>query len=854
MPRLACFLHIKGMSSESASSGIAEATAPQGSLPTASLLFEHLFASAADAIALLDNRDRVLRVNAAFRTMFGYEECECVGKELNGLIVDPSFEDEASAVSGRVLGGERVRVESLRRTRDGELLHVEISGIPVHSESGQVGIFGVYRDITAQRNAEDLLRQSEQTYRAIVESLEVGYFELDQDGVLTFGNHALYRLLAVHLDAGRAVQGVEFIAPRCRFRALLRFRRLMHTGLSIPTFGFELVTADQSTRHVEVTLSPRRSGNDRVVGCRGVLRDVTQRVRTDRALAEAEAAYRLVAKNTGQLVYDYDLASGSIRWLGAVDEVLGCQPAAVDDIGIQEWEQRIHPEDRAQALQLLDQASRRGERYDVKYRFERLPGQFIVVWDRGSFLNDDAGRPTRLIGTMTDVTERIRMERKLEWQARHDALTGLYNRHRFQQAGEQLLARPAQEGSAHCLLYIDLDQFKLVNDNCGHHAGDDLLIQLANVLLSNVRESDLLARLGGDEFALLLGNCPLERAEQVAEKLLAKIEAFEFVWEGRRFRIGASLGLVAVRPGQTLTDALRLADQACYVAKENGRNQVHVQHATDPESHTHGRQAHAAQQVTEALDAGRFRLHYQRIQPLDSENTTGHIEILVRMLAHSGETIPPAEFIPAAERFNRIGRLDRWVISRTLSGMRQARKAGQLGPGDRVSINLSGATFGQPGFLDFVQRQFEHTGIDPNNICFEITESAAISRLVDALAFIRTVRAMGCRIWLDDFGSGFSSFGYLKTLPVDGLKIDGVLVRDLGRSALGQAMVRGIADVAHAAGLLSVAEHVERPAERDLLAEMGVDFIQGYLVHRPEPWPFDPANFEDGQDRPISSR
>ncbi|MFU8878437.1 MAG: EAL domain-containing protein, partial [Wenzhouxiangellaceae bacterium] len=737
-----------------------------------------------------------------------------------------------------------MRLESLRRTRDGELLHVEISGIPVHSESGQVGIFGVYRDITAQRNAEDLLRQSEQTYREIVESLEVGYFELDQDGVLTFGNQALYRLLGLHSSADKHIQGIEFIAPRCRFRALSRFRRLMHTGLSMPTFGFELITADRSSRHVEVTLSPRRSGKDRVVGCRGVLRDVTQRVRMDRALAEAEAAYRLVAKNTGQLVYDYHLASGKIRWLGAIDVVLGCPPHACDAIGIVDWERRIHREDRKATLKLLERARHGAAGYEAEYRFERTPGEFIMVSERGSFLTDADGNPHRMIGTMTDVTRRCQMERELEWQARHDALTGLYNRHRFQQAGEQMLARPTQEGSAHCLLYIDLDQFKLVNDTCGHHAGDDLLIQLANALLSNVRESDLLARLGGDEFALLLGNCPLERAEQVAEKLLAKIEAFEFLWEGRCFRIGASMGLVAVRPGQTLTDALRLADQACYVAKENGRNQVHVQSATDPETRIRGRQAHAAQQVTEALDGGRFRLHYQRIQPLDSENTTSHIEILVRMVGRAGEMIPPAEFIPAAERFNQIGRLDRWIISRTLSGMRQARQAGQLRPGDRVSINLSGATFGQPGFLDFVQRQFEHTGIDPKNICFEITESAAISRLADALAFVRTVRRMGCVICLDDFGSGFSSFGYLKTLPVDGLKIDGALVRDVGSCRLGTAMVRGIAEVAHAAGILCVAEQVETESDRELLASMGVDFIQGFLVHRPEPWPFDPANFE----------
>ncbi|MEX2497419.1 MAG: EAL domain-containing protein [Wenzhouxiangellaceae bacterium] len=827
-------------------------------LPAASLLFKRLFESATDAIVLLDNQDRVLRVNMAFTEMFGYAGSECIGHDLNGLIVDETFEDEASGISGRVRAGERVRQESLRRNRDGELLHVEISGIPVHSESGQVGVFGIYRDITAQRNAEDLLRQSEGTYRDIVESLDDGYFELDQNGVLTFGNRALFRMLELDASPEGAVQALDFVACRSRCKIMLRFGRLLRSGNPCPAFGFELLAADGAARHAEVTMSPLCSNNGGVAGCRGVIRDATQRVRMDQALADAEAAYRLVALNTGQLVYDYDLSSGNIRWLGAIHAVLGCRPEATANIDIDEWARRIHPEDLEPALKLLERERRRGGHYESEYRFERTPGEFIVVSDRGSFLSDADGRPCRMIGTMTDVTERCRMERELEWQARHDALTGLYNRHKFQEDGEKLLARPASEGAGHCLLYIDLDQFKLVNDNCGHHAGDDLLRQLADLLKSSVRGTDLLARLGGDEFALLLGNCPLERAEQVAAKLIARIEAFAFVWEGRRFQLGASMGLVSIPPGQTLTDALRMADQACYIAKENGRNQVHVHQCADLEKHGHGRQVNAAQAVTEALAEDRFRLYYQRIEPLVDDESSSHIEILLRMVGRSGEIIPPVEFIPAAERFNQIARLDRWVISRTLSGMQRARDAGQLRPDDRVSINLSGATFGQPQFLEFVQQQFEQTGIDPKNVCFEITESSTISRLSDALVFMRTVREMGCVICLDDFGSGFSSFGYLQMLPVDGLKIDGSLVRGIGSNAVGQAMVRGIAGVAHAAGILCVAEQVENQSDCDLLSGMGVDYIQGYLVHRPEPWRFDPgiAGEDPGedQDSPTNSR
>lgn len=710
--------------------GIESVNLPVAALP-APMLFEHLFDAAADAIVLVDNRDRVVRINPAFERMFGYRAEECEGRSLNKLIVEPGLEQEASAISGQVLTGKSVRVESLRRTRDGKTLHVEISGVPIHSQAGQVGIFGIYRD-------------------------------------------------------------------------------------------------------------------------------VTERVATTRALQDAETAYRVMAQNTGQLVYDFDLRTGAIRWHGAVEAVLGCSPAATAAIDIHEWERRIHPDDRKHAVALLERAQEKGERYRAEYRFHRTDGATAIVSDSGSFLLDGDGNAVRMIGTMTDITERRRIERRVRWQARHDPLTGLYNRHKFQADGEALLAEPPgrddRPGDGHCLLYIDLDQFKIINDTCGHPAGDDLLRQVAELLGASVRRSDLLARLGGDEFALLLRDCPPSRAEKVAESLITNIEGHPFTWEGHRFQIGASVGLVAIEPGRTLKDALRRADQACYIAKEKGRNQVHIYRDNDAHSRAHGSQVRAALEVADALDEDRFRLYFQNIRLLGREDPGRHCEILVRMLGRDGRMIPPGEFIPGAERFNRITRLDRWVVAQTLAGLARARTAGCLGGRDRISINLSGATFGQPQFLDFVQEQFAQTGVDPANVCFEITESSAISRLSDALAFIRTVRAMGCSICLDDFGSGFSSFGYLKMLPVDGLKIDGTLVRGIDESPLGRAMVRGIIEIAHAGGIPCVAEQVESAAHRDLLLDMGVDYIQGFLIHRPEPWPFGPGAHATGDATDISSR
>jgi diguanylate cyclase (GGDEF)-like protein len=426
-------------------------------------------------------------------------------------------------------------------------------------------------------------------------------------------------------------------------------------------------------------------------------------------------------------------------------------------------------------------------------------------------------------------------EATIRHMAFHDALTGLPNRHRFEERLAQALqdAKTGQHG--HALLYLDLDQFKVINDTCGHIAGDQLLKQLARHMQAQIRDSDILARLGGDEFGLLLDHCPLDRAEHIADKLLRAIKDYRFSWGDKTFTVGGSIGLVPVdASAANIEDLLRNADVACYAAKDLGRNRVHVYHADDAELIRRHGEMQWVSRINLALDEERFTLYRQNIHSLALSTDRQCCEMLIRLRAENGALVLPGAFLPAAERYNLAPAIDRWVVGHLLEHLGSLYRSGD--PGKRMFfVNLSGATLNDGDFFAFVRERLRDSGIPPGCLCFEITETAAIANLDRAVHFIREVRAQGCRFALDDFGSGLSSFTYLKSLPVDYLKIDGGFVRGLCQDPMNRAIVEAINRVGHAVGLKTIAEFVEDEASRAALMEIGIDYAQGYALHRPEP-------------------
>jgi diguanylate cyclase (GGDEF)-like protein len=382
---------------------------------------------------------------------------------------------------------------------------------------------------------------------------------------------------------------------------------------------------------------------------------------------------------------------------------------------------------------------------------------------------------------------------------------------------------------------MDLDQFKIVNDTCGHVAGDELLRQLSTLLHDRIRQGDTLARLGGDEFGVLLENCQLDHARAIVRLLRETVRDFRFVWEDKTFSIGVSIGVVPLSPDtSTLAAAMSAADASCYVAKDKGRNRVHIYEPDDAElTRRHGEMQWVSR-IQDALERDRFVVEYQPIVPTDNPSLVNTcFEILVRMRDENDSIIPPGAFIPAAERYNLMPALDRWVINHVIERLSAA--PAHLAQLEFFTINLSGHSLGDEQFLDFVMLKLKASKIPADKLCFEITETAAVANLSRAVHVIKRLKVLGCRFALDDFGSGMSSFAYLKNLPVDFLKIDGYFVRDIVDDPVDHAMVRAINQVGQVMGIRTIAEFVENDAILALLRETGVDYAQGYGIARPAP-------------------
>jgi diguanylate cyclase (GGDEF)-like protein len=423
---------------------------------------------------------------------------------------------------------------------------------------------------------------------------------------------------------------------------------------------------------------------------------------------------------------------------------------------------------------------------------------------------------------------------EMHYHATHDALTGLVNRSEFEARLRRVLQKAGEDRSEHALLYIDIDQFKLVNDSCGHAIGDRLLQQVAKLFADAIRTRDTLARLGGDEFAIILEHCSADQAQRVAQQICDAMAGFRFVHDERSFRIGASIGLVPVDERWTTAAAImQAADASCYAAKEGGRNRVHLWFDTDTAIRVRAGEMQWAMRIEHALDHDQFVLFAQRIEALGKQSHGIRAEALLRMVQDDGSLVPPGAFLPAAERFHLASRIDKWVMQHALAWLQALPDPLAI---RTLSINLSGHSIGDRAFHRHAIQSFRDAG--PRicqQVCVEITETAAVTNLADAAAFITQIRALGVQVALDDFGSGASSFGYLKTLPVDYLKIDGQFVQDVVDDPLDEAAVRCFAEVARVVGVKTVAEFVDRPEVLAKLRSLGIDYAQGFLLHRPAP-------------------
>ena len=447
--------------------------------------------------------------------------------------------------------------------------------------------------------------------------------------------------------------------------------------------------------------------------------------------------------------------------------------------------------------------------------------------------NDEFGYLSRFINkALTTITKR---QDELSHQATHDKLTGLYNRHEFDIRLNHFLELAKTENLHSTLCYMDLDQFKIINDTCGHIAGDELLKQISHSLSSELRESDFIARLGGDEFAVLFQGCTEDDAIRLATKLLKVVEKFRFTWEEKEFHIGVSIGVAAItKDVESATDILGLADAACYAAKDKGRNQIHVYQPNDEELKRKQGDMLWASQIRQALKNDSFALYQQLIIPVDSTaSLKNHYEILLRIPDEHGNLSSPAKYIGAAELYGLMTNIDEWVVNNCFDWM--IKNKDSMNDIEQISINLSGQSLSSKQFLNTLLESLQNKDLVCEKICFEITETNIISNFESAIDFIYSLKSMGCKFSLDDFGSGMSSFSYLKTLDVDYLKIDGSYVHNLANNPIDRAMVEAVNKIGHAMGIKTIAEYVEDKEILQVLESIGVDYAQGEGIAFPSP-------------------
>lgn len=573
----------------------------------------------------------------------------------------------------------------------------------------------------------------------------------------------------------------------------------------------------------------------RLVRLLGVEVDITERKLYEEALFREKERAQITLRSIGDGVITAD-GAGNVEYINPVAEELtgwSVDDAAgkpIDDVFRSFHEETCEPLENPVSVSMRRNRSIKSVRPTLLIRRD---GNELYIESTASPIRNGEGDANGGVLVFHDVSESRELNRRLSYHASHDILTGLVNRAEFENRLERALRSAKAKETSYALCYLDLDQFKIVNDSCGHQAGDALLGQLGALLKSKIRWRDTIARLGGDEFGILLESCNLDQAMAAAEQLRVAVSDLKFQWDERNFRVSTSIGVVPITYGNDdVAGLLSAADSACATAKEAGGNRIHTFKENDIEIQRRRREQQWAARINNALEDNRFELFRQMIQPLQETDGGSHYELLLRMRDEGGQVIKPGLFIEAAERFSLTPRIDRWVIKnafRWLVSEADERECLAL-----CSINLSGQSVGDDKFLPYVVEQFRRSGLDATKICFEITETAAIASYAQANRFINALRELGCKFALDDFGTGLSSFSYLKHFPVDFLKIDGSFVKEILHDPIDREMVRSINELGHLTGKQTIAEFAENEEIITMLTGMGIDYAQGYGVSEPK--------------------
>jgi len=822
--------------------------------------FQATFEHAAVGIAHVYLQGQFFRVNQRFCDWIGYSQTELLRKSFPE-ITHPDDQELDQQLIQQLIRGEICSFSQEKRYlhHDGFLLWGNVTVSMVSASSGDPGyLIAVVEDISDRKRAEVELHQLNQELENRV-ALSIAAFHTSEERFRLAFEEATIGMALVAPD-GRWLRVNQAICDLVGYSAAelleIDFQRITHTDDleidlhyvqqmlegKINTYQLEKRYFHKQGQVVWVLLSVSlvRDQQNQPSYFISQIQDITERKRAEQALCAEKELAQVTLQSIGDAVITTDVQGNITKFNPIAEHLTGWIIDTAQGKPISEVFNIINEETREPADNPIQRALREG-------RIVGLANHTILISQEGTeFAIEDSAAPIRnrqdqIIGAVMvfrDVTHSRNLTHQLSWQASHDPLTRLVNRRKFDQILQEAFHESQSDNIQHVLCFLDLDQFKVINDTCGHAAGDKLLCQVAKLLQKPIRAADTLARLGGDEFGILLHQCPLDRATLIADQLRQAIQDFRFQWTSKTFSIGVSIGLVQLDSHSLdVESALGAADAACYTAKARGRNRIQVYEANDEVLIQQRGDQWWSLRIKQAIAENRFCLYSQAIVPTTAtrENPTNACEILLRMLGDQDEVISAAEFIPAAENYNLSLDVDRWVISKFLSDNSHTLKAADaqnIRP-TQFMINLSGKSVGDEQFLHFLKTQLKKHPHTAPSICFEITETAAISNLSQAVNFIKELKQLGCQFALDDFGTGMSSFAYLKVLPVDYLKIDGRFIEDMMDDPATSAIVESINHIGHVMGMQTIAEYVSNDLIREKLQAMGVDYSQGYAISKP---------------------
>jgi diguanylate cyclase (GGDEF)-like protein/PAS domain S-box-containing protein len=777
-----------------------------------------------------------------WKSMLGYEPDE-IGDDARAweAFLHPEERARVLKLDRQCVDGETpiYEAEFRMRHKDGHWIWVHDRGRVIeHAADGRaLRIIGTHTDITPRKQAESAFQTLAERTRLAVQAAGVGIWEMDpQAGTLTWDArvHEMYGTDPATFGATRA-DWDRCLHPDDRTRVRREFARSLEQDEPFDS-EFRIVRGDGAVRHLRIlgrTVAERGGDAIRVIGTHW---DVTEQRRLTDALFEEKERLRITLYSIGDAVICTD-ADMRITFMNPIAEQL--TGWAMSEADRQPLDEVFRIVDEHTGLTIASPVEECLRHMRPFY----LQDGAVLVSRGGDRMNvQDSAAPVRtasgeIIGAVLvfqDITRAHELQKQLTHSALHDALTGLPNRAAFELALQEVRRSVVGDQRA-TLCFLDLDRFKIVNDSAGHAAGDALLRLVGRTIKAMVRPGDVTARLGGDEFGILLRDCGTDEAETIAQRVIEAVKTVRFPWEGRIYDVGASIGMTEISDrSRSYEELLKEADVACYAAKAGGRNRLSVYVAGEGDAERYHRDIQVASGIRAAIEANRFRLYAQEI--CDLRHPFGehrHYEILLRMMDENGELTSPAAFIPAAERYDLMGSIDRWVISAILRDHRQDLRDH---PDISLAINLSANSLSDPLLWPFVLEEIRDAGIAADRLHFEITETAIINNFAIASQFVTAVRAAGARVVLDDFGSGLSSFAYLKQFEVDHLKIDGAFVRNLQDNAVDRRIVESINDVGHALGITTVAECVEDEGTLQAVRLMGVDMAQGYYLGEPRPF------------------